>query len=394
MNFGGAAWRAACTVFVKEIVDGLRDRRSLAVVLVSSVLIGPLVLLALSALVAAQEQRAERREVWMAGAEHAPSLVNFIERQTWTVRPAPADYAAQLRAATLAEPVLVVTADFEAQLARGEVAQVEIVSDAANRQAEAGAARVARLAAAFSSERARLALALRGVAPLVAEPIEVVERDLASTQARGGQLTLLVPFFVMLAVLYGGLHAALDTTAGERERASLEPLLTNPVPPLAVVLGKWAAVAGLAMLVATLSCASFLPGQWLLRSDSLQALFQYGPREALAFLLLLAPLAAALAALLMAVAIRCKSLKEAQASSAVLVLAVSLLPLASLFNDAGAAPWQRWVPALAQQALMARVLKGEPLVWGEAAPPLAVCVVLTALCLAYVARTLRGAAVR
>ncbi len=387
-------WRALGTVFAKEITDALRDRRTLAMVLLSSVLIGPLVLLALSALIASQEQRAERREVWIAGVEHAPSLVNFLQRQTYIVKAAPADFERQLRASTLGEPVLVVSADFEPKLARGEVPRVELVSDSANRQAEAGAGRVARLLGAFSRERATLALALRGVSPVLAEPLGVDERDLASTQARASQFTLLIPFFVMMAVLYGALHAALDTTAGERERSSLEPLLMNPARRWALVVGKWAAVAALAMLIAALSCFSFLPGQWLLRSDTLQALFQFGLHEALAFLLLLAPFAAALSAVLMAVAIRCKSLREAQASSALVVLGVSMLPLVSLFNDTGDAPWQLWVPALAQQMLMARVLKGEALGALQVAIPLGVCVLLTLLGVAYVARALRAAAVR
>lgn len=394
MSVTRADVRTVLTVFAKELTDALRDRRTLGMVLVSAVLLGPVVLLALSALVASQEQRAERREVIIAGVEHAPSLVNFLQRQTYTVKAAPADYAAQLRASRLADPVVVVSAGFEAQLARGEVPRVEIVSDSANRPAEAGAARVARLLGAYGRERASLALALRGVSPVLSEPIDVDERDLASTQARASQFTALVPFFVMMAVLYGALNAALDTTAGERERGSLEPLLMNPARRWALVLGKWGAVACLALLIAALSCFSFVPAQELLRSDTLQALFQFGGREALAFLLLLAPFAGALSALLMAVAIRCRSFKEAQASSTLLVLGVSLMPLVTLFNESGAAAWHLWVPALAQQTLMGRVLKGESLGVLEMAIPLGVSALVTALGLAYVARVLRSAAVR
>ncbi len=160
-----------------------------------------------------------------------------------------------------------------------------------------------------------LRLAWRGVSPAALQAIEVDERDLASPAARAAQWATLVPFFVLMAVLYGALHAALDTTAGERERGSLEPLLMNPVPPLALVLGKWGAVAAVAMLIALLSCVSFLPGQWLLRSETLAAMFRFGWREGALFLALLLPLAGALSALLMAIAIRCRSVKEAQANA-------------------------------------------------------------------------------
>ena len=82
--------RAAWAVYVKEVVDALRDRRTLMVVLVSSVLMGPLLLVALSALLASFEAGAEGRVVYVAGAERAPGLVNFLERQTRTVKPPPA----------------------------------------------------------------------------------------------------------------------------------------------------------------------------------------------------------------------------------------------------------------------------------------------------------------
>ena len=385
---------ATLTVFRKEIIDALRDRRTLLVVLASSVLMGPLVLIALSAFIASFEARAEKREVFVAGIEHAPSLKNYFERQTYSIQPAPENFEAQLRAATLADPVLVVRADFEAALLRGEMPLLEVVSDSANKQAESGTGRLTRLLAGFSRERATLSLALRGVSPELLEPVQVEERDLASTQTRATQVTGMLPFFVLMAVLYGALNAALDTTAGERERGSLEPLLMNPSERWALVLGKWGAVASLSMLIAVLSCFSFLPAQWLLRSDTLQALFQFGLREALLFLVVLLPLAAALSALLMAVAIRCKTFKEAQANSTVLVLGVSLLPLVTVFNLGGEAAWHLWVPALAQNTLMTRVLKGEDFSAAQVLIPLAVCVALTVAGVWLVARMLRSAAVR
>ena len=388
-RFAGAA-----TVFAKEMVDALRDRRTLVVVLLSSVLLGPLVLIALSGLVASFEARAEKREVFVLGIEHAPSLRNFLERQSSVVREAPTDYESQLRTAVLGDPVVVVPADFEIALVRGEMPALELVSDSANKQAESGAGRVQRLLQAFGRERASVSLALRGVSADLLEPLEVQERDLASTQTRATQLTGMLPFFVLMAVLYGALSAALDTTAGERERGSLEPLLMNPTDPLALVLGKWGAVATVAMLIAVLSCFSFLPAQWLLRSDTLQALFQFGVREALMFLLVLLPFAAALSAVLMAVAIRCKSVKEAQANASLVVLLVSLLPLVNVFNLGGEAAWHLWMPALAQNTLMTRVLKGEELSAAQWWVPLCVSVVLGAVSLRFVAARLRGAAVR
>ena len=385
-----AAWQ----VFAKEWRDALRDRRTLAVVLLSSVLMGPLLLLALSALLADVETRAEAREVWAVGMDAAPTLRNYILRQAWTVQAAPLDFEAGLLNRSFGHAVLQVPPGFEADLAAGLAPSVALISASGNNRAQGEAGSLQRLLRGFSQEQAQLRLVMHGVAPGLLQVLEVDEQDLADARVRAAQFTRMLPFFVLMAVLYGAMHAALDSTAGERERGSLEPLLMTPVPRAALVLGKWAAVAGVAMLVALLSCASFLPGQWLLRSETLAAMFQFGLREAALFLALLLPLAGLLSALLMAVAIRCKSFKEAQAGSAVLLTVVSLLPLVTLFNQGAEQPWHLWLPALAQITLMQRVLAGEALAAQDWLPPLAVAMVLTAGCLAWVVRRLRAAALQ
>ncbi|TXI18571.1 MAG: ABC transporter permease [Roseateles sp.] len=384
----------AWIVFMKELVDALRDRRTLLRMLLPALLMGPLVLTALSGLIASLEARADKRELMAVGMEHAPTLANFLERQTYTLKQAPTDYEARLRDSKLQEPVLVVPQDFEAKLLSGELPTVEIVSDSANQRASAGVGQMQRLLLGFNRERASLNLAMRGVSMQLLEPVDVQERDLAGVQARAAKLTVILPMFIIMAVLYGALTAALDSTAGERERGSLEPLLMNPAPHGAIVAGKWGAVALLSMAVALLSSLSFIPAQWLLKSDSLQAMFQFGSGEVLAFWLLQIPLAAGLSALLMALAIRSKTFKEAQASSALVITAISLMPMVSMFNPGGEAPWYLWVPGLAQNTLMMLVLKGEALRWGQVLPGVVTGVVMTVVGLAFVARSMRSAVAR
>ncbi|MBI3348142.1 MAG: ABC transporter permease [Burkholderiales bacterium] len=386
--------KQALIVFVKELSDALRDRRTLLRLAVPAVLMGPLLLMALSGLIASLEERADKREVLAVGMDAAPTLKNYIERQTYTLKAAPADYEARLRATTLLEPVLVVPKDFEARLLAGEPPTVEIVSDSANQRAGAGVGPVARLLSGFNRERAMLNMAMRGVSTELLEPVDVQERDLASAQARAARLTGIIPMFIIMAVLYGALTAALDSTAGERERGSLEPLLMNPAPHGAIVAGKWGAVALLGMAVALLSSLSFVPAQWLLKSDVLQAQFSFGGAEVLAFWLLQIPLAAGLSALLMALAIRSKTFKEAQAGSTLVITAVTLMPMVSLLNPGGEAAWYYWVPGLAQNTLMMAVLKGEALRWSQVMPGVVVGFALAVVALAYVARSMRAAVAR
>lgn len=381
-------------VFTKEVVDALRDRRTLLRLLVPALLMGPLLLLALSGLIGSLETRAEKREVLVVGMEHAPTLRNFLERQTYAIRSAPIDYEARLRATTLLEPVLVIGESFERELLAGERPTLAVVSDSANQRAGAGVPTLLRLLQGFNRERATLSLALRGVSTDLLQAVDVDERDLASTQARAARMTGIIPMFIIMAFLTGALTAALDSTAGERERGSLEPLLMNPVSHVALVLGKWGAVALLGMAVALLANLSFVPAQWFIKSDSLQAMFQFGWFEVVAFLLLQLPLAAGLGAVLMALAIRSKTVKEAQATSALVVAVVGMSPMVSLLNPGGDAAWYLWVPGLAQNTLMLLVLKGEALTWARVLPGVLVGAVLTIGCLLYVARSMRAAVAR
>ncbi|MDT9001618.1 ABC transporter permease [Paucibacter sp. APW11] len=386
--------RQLLVVLGKEIVDALRDRRTLLRLLIPAVLMGPFLLSALSGLIASLEDRADKREIHIVGIEHAPTLRNYLERQTYTIKAAPADFEAQLRATRLLEPVLVIGKDFERELQQGEQPTLELVSDSANQRAAAGVGTLNRLLQGFSSERSRLGLALRGVDANLLQPVMIEERDLASAQARATRLTGIVPMFIIMAVLYGALTAALDSTAGERERGSLEPLLLNPAPHMAVVIGKWGAVALLGMAVALLANLSFIPAQLMIRSDSLQAMFQFGWGEVIRCLLLQLPLAASMSALLMAVAIRSKTFKEAQASSTIIMTLVSLAPMVSMLNPGGEANWYLWVPGLAQNTLMMLVLKGEALTTAKLLPSVLVGSTLTVLALIYVARSMRSAVAR
>lgn len=381
-------------VFFKELLDALRDRRTLLRVALPGLLVGPLMLFFLSTMVAQFESRAEKRELLVQGIAHGPTLINYVERQNYKIKAAPADYEKQLRDGKLGDPVLVIPETFEAELARGDRPGIEVVTDSSNTRASVGGNAIAGLMRGFTMERANLGLMLRGVSNELLQPVELTERDLASQGARATRITSIIPMFVIMAVLYGCLTAALDTTSGERERQSLEPLLTNPVQHLGLVAGKWLAVALMGAVIAAIASFSFVPAQWLIKSDALAAQFRFGIPDALAFAALLLPIAAALGALLMAVAIRTKTFKEAQASSNLVLMVFSFLPLIAILNPGGDAPWHFWVPGLAQYQQMMLVLKGESLHLMQWLPPVLSSLVLIAGGLWYVAQQMRAAASR
>ncbi len=388
------ALRGSWIVFCKEIVDAVRDRKTLLMIFISAVVMGPLMLVVLSLVVSQQEEKSERREVWVAGLERAPALHNYLLRQGLTVHPAPADFEAQLRDFRLGDAVIVVDEDYAARQSKGEAPDLYVVFDSANRQSSTMVGRDMALLDGFNREQAMLEMATRGVAPAVLQPYRIQERNLASAQSRSSQMTAMVPWMVMMAVLFGSLTVALDTTAGERERASLEPLLSNPVTPLALVVGKWMAASAAAMAIATFSVTSFLPAKWLIQSEALQAMFRFGVWEAGLFLLMLIPLAAAVSAVLMLTAIFGRTVKEAQSRATMALMAFQFAPLIAIMDFSGEKPWHLFVPSLAQQTVMLRVLRGDDLHVQHILIPTGVSVVLTVVCLLVLSRTIKGLAVR
>jgi sodium transport system permease protein len=381
-------------VFRKELLDALRDRRTLLVILFSSIMSGPLMMILFSVLLSDLEAGRDTRVVMIQGAYYAPAIKNFFERQSYQVKEPPADFEQQLRDSKFDNPVLVIESSFSEKLIKGELPVVQLLLDSSNKRNESGASQIRQLLTAFAREQGGLELAARGVAPNAMQTFEVETSDLASPSSRAAQLTSFLPMIVMMAVVYGALNAAVDTCAGERERGSLEPLLMNPGSARSIVVGKWAAVCAISLLIAAMSTLSFFPAQWLIKSESLQAMFNFGPREGILFFAILIPMAGALSALLMAVAIRTKSFKEAMSNSTVVLIFVSLVPLVNVFASGGEKTWYYAIPALGQQMLMMRVLRADPISWIQILIPIVVAVIVAVLSLQFVAKSLKNAAVR
>src|SRR5580658_8317020 len=109
----------------------------------------------------------------------------------------------------------------------------------------------------YERRTAVMRLVARGLAPAVGTPLVVADRDQATAQARGALLFAMLPYFLILTIFIGGMWLALDATAGERERQSLEPLLVNPVPRAHILLGKLLAAALFSFTSLTLGLIAF-----------------------------------------------------------------------------------------------------------------------------------------
>jgi sodium transport system permease protein len=375
------------TVFAKELRDALRDRRTALMVLVASILTGPVTLVLVAQFVSGLEEKAATRKVRIAGQEHAPALVNFLRRSDVEIEAAPPDYESRVREGRL-EAVIVVPHDFDERYLAGEKARVDLVFDDSRTESGPAIRQAERLLRAFNREAGMLRLMARGVSPDLTEPLEVQRVNTATPKQRGALLLFLIPMFAILSPLLGGMTIAIDSTAGERERGSLEPLLGNPVAIWRVVAGKWLAAWSFACAVAVLTLTGFVLAASLYAGKRIAALMTFGTPELALFVAMVVPFAAMTAALQMLICTYGRSYREAQTYVSYLATLVSFVPLVVLFSGLKDAFWQLWVPVLGQQVVLTRVVRGDALGWMDWAVPSLVALAIAAACVHAVARLL------
>lgn len=351
---------AAWTVFLKEVTENLRDRKTVVNALVMGPLLGPIFFaIMMGFIITKQLDSAEKPlELPVVGAEHAPNLVAWLERQSVVVKPAPADVDAAIRGRD-ARAVLVIPADYPEHWRKGETAQVVLQFDSSDQDGRAPVARITGLLEGYARTQAALRVAARGLHPAVVSPVVVASRDVASTQQRAGQLLSFLPYLLVLGAFLGGMYLAIDTTAGERERQSLEPLLANPATRAQIVLGKLGATFGFAMVSMMLSLVAFAIAFQYIPLDRLGMKIEFGSGLILRSGLLMVPLVMVFAALQTIVAAYAKSYREAQTYLSLLMLLPMLPSVILMINPMKAEMWMAAVPLLSQNVLIMELARGE-----------------------------------
>ena len=353
-------FRAIFTVMRKELRDFARDRRTFLLTLLTAPLLYPLLFLGMNKLtnLRAETQLEKDLSIPVVGIARAPNLVAFLASRGINATEAPADIESLIRSQR-EDLALVIDENFAADWQAGKPAKVEIVADTTRRTGEVQIARVRSVLGAYGQSVGALRLLARGVNPMVAAPVNVGTRDLATAEAkRGIFLSVVLPLVLMLFAFIGGSHLAMDTTAGERERQSLEPLLATPAARGALVSGKMlaAVVLGLASMLLILISFKISASIGGGAARSLDVSFAAMGK----LLVILLPLVLIGTALLTCLSASSKSMKEAQ-SHMVWLMLLPMLPgyalMAYPLKDTQL--WQYAVPFLSQNQMLVKVTRGE-----------------------------------
>ena len=348
------------TIFRKEVLENLRDRKTVMNALIVSPLLGPLLFSVLISTVMTREMgRAEKPlELPVIGADQAPNLVAFIATRNIKIEDAPADPVAAIKAQD-EEVVLRIGKDYAESWGKGEPAEVELIYDGSRQDTEQSRRRVEDALKAYEQQVGALRLVARGVSPLVVRPLAVVDRDQASDVARGAQFLAFLPYMLILGAFMGGMYLAIDTTAGERERQSLEPLLATPVARGRIMLGKLSATSAFAIASLFLTLVAFAVMLPQLPLTKLGLKFNLGPTVFLQLLLALAPVVLLASSLQTLIAANAKSYREAQSWLGLFTIVPAIPSMIMMVVPVKAQLWMFAVPLLAQHQAIMRLVRAE-----------------------------------
>jgi sodium transport system permease protein len=353
-------------VWLKEVIDNLRDRRVVLSTLVFGPLFGPALLVAMLGF--AEKQTAERLEsaleLPVVGAEHAPNLIGYLERQGVIIKEAPENPEAAIKSEA-EEVILRIPADFAEHWEAGRSAPIEILADQSRRYSGTTISRLRGYLGSYGRTIGQLRLIMRGVDPTLTRPLNIQTVDLSTPEARGGMVLSFLPYFILIMVFVGSMHMATDTTAGERERKSLEPLLINPLPRWQIMAGKLAATTTFGLATLVLGLVAFVFAMGFLPLDNMNMALNLDFKVAAWVFVMTAPAALLAAALLTILASFAKTYREAQSYMGMVVLVPMLPSIYILINPTKAEQWMAMVPLLSQNVLILELVRGEPInfVW-------------------------------
>jgi sodium transport system permease protein len=362
--------RAAFAVLRKELVDNARDRRTLFSAFVFGPLFGPALFAVLVNVLVSQTVSSveEPFSLPIVGAEQAPNLIEYLAARGIQDAHDP-EIASFEDAAGAVESgrydlVLLIDADFREQFTAAGIGRAGLVYDQSNTRAASRVQRVRAAVLTYSQQLGALRLLARGIEPNVAATVLLDEFDVSTAAGRSIVLLGMLTYFLLLATLMGGFYLAIDSTAGERERKSLEPLLTTPVARSSLLLGKMAATVCYMLLSLVLTLIGFTIALRFVPLETLGMSSSFDVGAALTTFFILLPFAPLGAALMTLVASFTKSYKEAQ-TYLTLVLLVPTLPLvfATMLNVKASAALM-WIPSLSQHLLITSLIRQ------DAIPPL------------------------
>lgn len=346
------------TVASKELLDLFRDRRTMLL----GLLMGPL---GIFALIIGGGTLLEKRvrtqlestlELPVIGAEHAPNLMAFLKSRNITPQAAPDDPDTAIRNQD-ADIILRIDPAYPQQWRGSRPARVEMIHDSSRQDSQIPVQRLLGVLTEYSRTVGALRTVNRGLSPDTGMAVHIAQRDVATPQSRRGMLLAFLPYMLILFSFLGGAHLVMDSTAGERERQSLEPLLATPAPRAAIMSGKILAACLFGML--SLLLVVLMLRLSLALSPGPLRLVDMSALTMLQLLFVLLPMVLIGTTLLTLISASVKSMKEAQGYMSLLMFLPIVPTILLMINPVKNQLWQYAVPFLAQNQIILKLIRAE-----------------------------------
>ncbi len=359
--------KAFRTVFKKEVMENIRDKRTMMSSVVMGSFLGPLMALGIIYMTAQMgKDKAEKQlELPVVNMEYAQNLKKHLLSQDVNIMTLNKSPEAAIKDKDH-DVVLAIDENFAEDMLNAKPAKVMLYYDAsAKGAANVSVRRVRALINAYSAQIGAMRLQLRGVSPNLMQVVMIEDHDQATDQSKGAQLMLFLPYFLIMGLFMGSMYLAIDTTAGEKERKSLEPLFLNPVSRVEVLSGKLAATIGFGLLTLVLTLIAFKLTLPFYPSQSLGLTLSLGLADMGLMLLVLLPLSLLAGSIQTIIAAFAKSFKEAQ-TYVNLVIFIPLIPsMLLMFMPVKEKLWMMATPILSQNIIINEMIRGETVSWSN-----------------------------
>jgi len=357
-------------VYRKELIDSLRDQRTLISMIAVPLLLVPLLTIGLLVVMVRQvgEASEEVPKVMILGGEDSPNVRAELEKlQGVKIVPENSDYTEEISNKRIRAAVEI-PADFDAKLSAGEPMSVKIYMYQGELKSGFGANRLEKFFRDLRDRAIRERLEARHLPESMVRPFDIKQQNVASREKVGGALIGgLVPYFIILLCLTGAMYPAMDLTAGEKERGTIETILCSPVSRTHLVLGKFLMVLTASVATGVLSVismtVSFGVGKRLLQSvangaaDTVLQITMTGKAVISVFTMVL-PLAVLFSAALLAIALFAKSYKEAQSYISPLMIVIVLPAVAAVLPGVELNTALALVPVLNTSLISKEIMTG------------------------------------
>jgi sodium transport system permease protein len=346
----------------KEVVDSMRDYRSWSTGLFWAIF-GPLMMGGVLIMVGSSFRADVEKPLNLPvqNSQNAPGLIQFLQGHNVIILPAPANPAAAVKQGDV-DVVLIIPNEYRENFPLSETATVELVLDSSRQSASVNITRIENLLEGYGKYIGSLRLVARGVSPQVIQAVTIRQVDVATPQSRANLLVSFLPYFIIFAIFNGASPIILDTTAGERERRSLEPLLINPLPRRTFVLGKLLAAFPFSLASLGITLIGFgLVFNVLPVEKFLGTRIELNGMTMISIFLICLPIIFFASAIQMLVASFSRSTKEAGTYLPFIALVPSLPGLALAFFPVKATLWTMLIPTFGQQILINQFMRLEPI---------------------------------